>query len=130
MSVEIMTEVSHFLFAASGISALFAVLLFFWYDIPKCFRMVSGRLPVRGRKLRSINKGEPEREMPDSPRTEVLTGREETFLLDGGSEETLALDGGSEETLAIDWSWKGRRHPGACCQISRSRPEKSMDKSS
>lgn len=43
MGVNNMINVSYLLYAVSGISAIMAVVLFFALDIPKCWRMVTGR---------------------------------------------------------------------------------------
>lgn len=101
MSLENMTEMSHLLFATAAVFAVLAIILFFSFDIPKCFRMVSGKPSAHSRKIRDINRETAEKGKKSGPRTEVLTGSEETFLLDTGSEETLALDGTCERTQAL-----------------------------
>ena len=48
MSIGDMVNVSRFLFAAAGLCGMAAAVLFFVLDIPKCWKMVSGKA-VAGR---------------------------------------------------------------------------------
>lgn len=52
MSIGQMTSVSYVMFGISGVSAVAAAVLFFALDITKCWRMVSGRRPVPGKRRR------------------------------------------------------------------------------
>lgn len=111
MSVENMTEVSFFLLAAAGILAAVAVVMFFAFNIPRCFRMVSGRLFVREPK-----KAQGEKRQPKRQRTETLSRSGATMPLGGDTAEgtvmlggdtamameTLTLDGGNKEVPASD----------------------------
>ena len=53
MSIEYMTTVSHLLLSASGAFAAVAAVLFFWLDIPKCWRLVLGKVPARKPQLKA-----------------------------------------------------------------------------
>ncbi len=57
MSIENMTTISYVMFGISGVSAVAAAVLFFVLDIPRCWRMVSGRHAVSGKKQRRTDKG-------------------------------------------------------------------------
>ena len=115
MSVENMTEVSFFLLAAAGILAAVAVVMFFAFNIPRCFRMVSGRLFVREPKKAQGEKRQPKRQWTEalsrSGATMPLAGdtAEGTVMLGGGTAmatampmETLMLDGDKEEAFVSD----------------------------
>lgn len=92
MSIEEMTDMSHFLFAVSVLLTAAAVVLFFALDIVKCWRMVSGR--HAGRK----HPENMEMFAGDGGKTLPLNRRAETVT--EGSGDTLALNRtGNEQTF-------------------------------
>lgn len=104
MSVENMAGVSLFLLAAAGILATAAAVMFFWFDIPRCLRMVSGRFFVRG-----LKKAESEKQQQKRPQTEALSRSGETMLLDADTAgKTTLLSGDlADGTSPLDGNTEG-----------------------
>lgn len=57
MSIENMATISYVMFGVSGVCAVAAAVLFFMLDIPRCWRMVSGRHALPGKKQRRTDRG-------------------------------------------------------------------------
>ncbi|MDE7323281.1 MAG: hypothetical protein K2N73_11295 [Lachnospiraceae bacterium] len=87
MSIADMTNVSCFLFAVSGLAGMAAVALFFVLDISRCWRMVSGKIPVHIKKQKT-----------DIIKTEKISGSEAA----GECDATVALGGRTEYVLSHD----------------------------
>lgn len=90
MSVENMTEVSLFMFTAAGIFAVAAAVIFFSFDIPKCFRMVSGKFSVHERKKTKDGKRQGKAHKK-APRTQELSRGGETVVLETKDLDTALL---------------------------------------
>lgn len=90
MSIENMTTISYVMFGVSGVCAVAAAVLFFMLDIPRCWRMVSGRHAVSGKKQRRTDRAEKTAGTKEQTTEKLPTEKQperwsaaETVLLDG-----------------------------------------------
>lgn len=108
MSIEQMTDASYFLFAMAAAFGIAAVVLFFALNIPRCFRMVTGKR-VKEKKRREKEKpvqasctdteklhGTQLLMRTDAEGKPAVSGRETVLM---GSQETVLLAAGSMELI-------------------------------
>lgn len=121
MNIQEMISVSYFLLIMAGIFAVTVVILFFWYDIPKCMRMVcvkGGRHGYRKKRYTAkaviAEAGDSVRKKPQitterMDAAEMMTGDETMLPLCGidqtqliGGDEMLRMHKECAETQRID----------------------------
>lgn len=109
MSIGDMVNVSRFLFAAACLCGMAAAVLFFVLDIPKCWKMVSGKAAAgrikTGQAGETGTAGECGVTLPLGDRTENILVHDRTAAICGetgeGMERTMPLDTGMLEMELI-----------------------------